>query len=149
MYQILRLEIVPAAVVVQRHWRAFVQRRAYAAIIDATINLQTLIRGAYASYRYQRWKSGAICIQKIWRCFSAQLNYQMALLDIIAVQSRVRKNQAIRYAEMKTIAVGTVQRAARLSLARSTVARKRKELKSSIMIQVSTASTFEFLIASR
>lgn len=136
IYQLLLLEVVPAASVAQRHWRGFVQRRAYASIIDCTIILQALWRGALEVRRDRARRAGATCIQRIWRGFWTQLHYQMDMLDIVAVQCLVRKQQANQLARRRTHAVATLQSAARLFVAKLVLERKRRERNAAITIQV-------------
>jgi myosin heavy subunit len=137
-YQLMLLERVPAATTIQRHRRGFVQRQRYAVVIDAVIVLQSFTRGAVLVRNgwIRPWREGAICIQRIWRGFQVQLQYQMYLLDVILVQCTVRRNQGAKLAKRRFSAVSVVQRMSRGWVARMLLGKLRVETGAAIMIQV-------------
>ena len=137
-YQELLSEVIPTITVIQRHWRGFVQRRAYTSVIDATIQVQAFVRGAVLVRKslLGSWCDASTCIQRIWRGFWTQLHYQMDLMDIVAVQCLVRKQQAIHFAGRKATAAQVLQCFARGHLARMLRAQLRQERNAAILIQV-------------
>ena len=143
-YQLILCESVTATTNIQRHWRGYVQRRRYGEIIDAVINLQSFTRGAVLVRKrcMQRWRNGATHIQRIWRGFRAQLQYQLDLLDIILVQSTIRKHQAEKLANIRSASVLVVQRMSRGWLARILFAKLCRETAAAVAIQVRLGYSF-------
>lgn len=83
----------------------------------------------------QSWLSASTTIQRIWRGFWVQLHYQMDLLDVVAFQCFVRKQQAIKVSRQRKKCVGVLQRAGRCFLARKALAWRRRQRGASILIQ--------------
>ena len=139
LYQGMLSETVPAICTIQRHWRGYDQRRSYTAVVDAIIRIQAFARGAVLVRKslLGSWRDSSTCIQRIWRGFWVQLHYQMDLLDIVAVQCLVRKQQAINFANRKSRAVEILQYNVRGHLAKRCLARLRQERYATIIIQVS------------
>lgn len=138
VYQGMLSEAIPAICTIQRHWRGYSQRRSYTLVVDAIIRIQAFARGAVLVRMslLGSWRDGSTCIQRIWRGFWVQLHYQMDLLDIVAVQCLVRKQQAIHLANRKSRAVQVVQHNTREYLAKRRLARLRQKKYASIFIQV-------------
>ena len=132
-----------AAVIVQRAWRYSQHMKNVR--YEAAVSLQSFWRKVRAlrelrfqiaviiiqrSWRYTRDRCvtkywAAIQIQRIWRGFWGQLRLQIDLLDIITVQSCVRRFLASLKAKERLSAVRTLQRFAREVL--KTCRQKRKE----------------------
>ena len=138
LYQEILSVSIPAVRVVQRHWRGFAQRRLFASVVHATIQIQAFARGAILVRRalLGSWRDSSTCIQRIWRGFWVQMHYQMDLLDIVAVQSVVRRRQAINLALRKEKAVQVIQYNTRGYLAKRLLALLRLERSAAILVQV-------------
>lgn len=119
--QIQSLEL--AALTVQRAWWTFVQRWR---LRWAATTIQCIWRGSIARTELVRKilaeeqcdNHAAVVIQSAWRGFAAQVEFQMTLLDIITVQSLVRRRIALDTSETMVRALDTLQRASRCWLAK-------------------------------
>jgi hypothetical protein len=76
------------------------------------------------NYRYR----AASKIQCLWRSFSAQVQFQLDLLDIVAVQSVARRKLAIIMLKRAHAFAVVIQKAARRRFAFVCVVRRRKHL---------------------
>ena len=95
-----------SAILIQSIWRAYVGRQEMSAL---------------------KWRAAAITVQRFWRGFSAQVNYQMDLMDIILVQSLARRRFAKRHRERRLHSIDLLQGAMRCALARKAVSQMTKE----------------------
>jgi len=135
-----------ATTLIQAQWRGFLARQIYAAKVEeylAAQTIQRLWRGFQCLREYRRGRVAAICIQtrfrgvqtrktvdvalyrkaalkiqNIWRAFSAQVQYQLDVLDIVTVQSLARRMSAIAESKRRRRAVVVLQGTVRCSLAR-------------------------------
>lgn len=87
---------------------------------ECAISIQRVVRGDQSRRRValDEKRLAAVSIQKIVRGFSAQVQYQMDLFDIITIQSLLRRRTAIRDTIQRIDAVGIIQCATRCALAR-------------------------------
>jgi hypothetical protein len=85
-----------AARVLQRHFRGFVARSWLRSVLNARKAAAT-IQHAWRMYsrRLSDQAAAATLIQCVWRSFWAQVQYYMHVMDIIAVQSCVRRRLAV------------------------------------------------------
>lgn len=109
-----------AAITIQRVWRGQMDLILYSLKRECAISIQRVVRGDQSRRRValDEKRLAAVSIQKIVRGFSAQVQYQMDLLDIITIQSLLRRRTAIRDTIQRIDAVGIIQCATRCALAR-------------------------------
>ena len=115
-----------AACFIQANWRMFIQRTKYLISVESIILVQKVVRGFNARKKlpFRRYQRAATLIQRVWRGFSAQVRFQMDHMDIICVQSVVRRHLACKLFQRRLCAITTLQGALRCSIARKTYAEK-------------------------
>jgi hypothetical protein len=67
--------------------------------LSSVIAIQAWYRGVNARYEMGEREYSAIAIQSHWRRYLCQMSYQFDIIDIIIVQSIVRRRNAIRERE--------------------------------------------------
>jgi abnormal spindle-like microcephaly-associated protein len=105
---------------------------------EAVITIQRTWK-SYTS-RMQQKNEAAVQVQRIWRGFWAQLQFQIDIMDIVTVQSCVRKIFAVKRKQWQLQAVSMLQRTLRVSLAKNRLKEARltaKDYLAAIVIQVS------------
>ena len=111
----------------------------------SSLCIQVVYRGWKARKVLERQIAAATIIQREWKCFTAFLQYQSDLVDIIIVQSIVRRRQARILALAKSDAILTIQVAAlrwlALSRAKARFAKMvaRMQIRSASAISIQTA----------
>lgn len=85
---------------------------------NAATKIQSLVRSNKQRLQYNEMKQSAITLQKIWRGFSVQVQYQIDILDIVCVQSVVRRHLVSKAQKRRVSAASTIQRAFRCAAAR-------------------------------
>mmetsp|Transcript_36315 Transcript_36315/g.87585 ORF Transcript_36315/g.87585 Transcript_36315/m.87585 type:complete len:1780 (+) Transcript_36315:1382-6721(+) len=115
-----------AACFIQTNWRMFIQRTKYLISIESIILMQKVARGFNARKKlpFRRYQRAATLIQKVWRGFSAQVRFQIEHMDIICVQSVVRRHLACKTVRRRVCAIAKLQGAMRCSIARKTYSEK-------------------------
>jgi myosin heavy subunit len=109
-----------AACTIQTVWRGHFQLTLYTVFVESAILLQKVVRGHLSrkAFHLQQFALAAQTIQSAWRSFSAQVKFQIDLLDIISIQTLFRCRQAKRERESRNRSVATLQSAFRCALAR-------------------------------
>jgi abnormal spindle-like microcephaly-associated protein len=101
---------------IQSMWRRKSARNRNIIVSHGLILLQALIRGHF-SRRLQIVKvKAATEIQRVWRGFTAQVLFHIDKLDIITVQSLMRRNIAARKCNKKQVALRKIQAFSRMIL---------------------------------
>lgn len=80
-----------SAIILQRVWRGSRARNNILNILHGVVKFQAAWRGHSVREIVCCQHEACVCFQRIWRGFWAQLQYQMLLLDIITVQSVIRR----------------------------------------------------------
>lgn len=117
--------VTACAIHCQRLWRGHASRQQTLIALSSIILFQALARGKRRRMQFLASKRAAVCVQRIWRGFSAQLQLQLDILDIEAVQSAVRRKLAINRVKRSVQAILVLQLAIRGYLARCILKRKR------------------------
>lgn len=88
---------------------------------ESSARIQAIVRGWKARNMLNRQAIAATVIQREWKCFIAFLQYQSDLVDVVIVQSIVRRRQARNLMQAKKTSLATIQAAVRrcLSLRRA------------------------------
>eukprot|EP00984_Skeletonema_dohrnii_P031823 scaffold24849_cov104-Skeletonema_dohrnii-CCMP3373.AAC.2 len=88
-----RQEIIQykASRLIQGQARRFLAMKSYHIALRGCVSLQSLVRGVRLRTRVIEMSTAAREIQKIWRGYDAKVRYGFELLDIITVQSVVRR----------------------------------------------------------
>ena len=88
-----RQEIIQykASRLIQGQARRFLAMKSYHIALRGCLSLQSLVRGVRLRTRVIEMNTAAREIQKIWRGYDAKVRYGFELLDIITVQSVVRR----------------------------------------------------------
>ncbi|KAG1657561.1 hypothetical protein FOA52_006761 [Chlamydomonas sp. UWO 241] len=100
-----------AAVMIQKHVRRHIARRAFDARKAAVVALQAVVRALFArrAYKTMREAWGATTIQRHWRGHAAQTRYQCARRMILAVQAAWRgRTERARFAHMRRVRAAVV-----------------------------------------
>jgi len=109
---------------------------------NSVIVVQKIARARHAKKIFsieqdkRQCEHAAISIQKIWRGFSKQVQFQMDTMDIICVQSISRKFLASRAYQRSITAASAIQRASRCAAARQTRSLRKLVLDTQVMNSV-------------
>jgi hypothetical protein len=121
-----------AAVTIQHWWRNNVSRLHQQLMVAASTVIQTHWK-AFRARRHTKMVQSACKIQRIWKVFLAQVNLQLAFIDILTVQAVARRFLARQEYMKRRQAVQLLQQKTKAHL----VARKaHKENQSAHCIQV-------------
>ena len=92
---------------IQRFLRGCMARDRFVESYLGVLTIQALMRGHTARKSLAKSRKAAVQIQRVWRGFSAALQYQVSLLDIVAIQSLARKKLAmgLRIKHLKAISI--------------------------------------------
>ncbi len=102
------------------HWSRF----RFIQLKEASVVLQQMARARqarqvlYFKQKQRQYQESAVLIQKLWRGFSAQVQFQIDILDIICVQSVVRRYIASKAYRTCVSAASVIQRAYKCAAAR-------------------------------
>lgn len=134
-----------AAIIIQSKWRSYSACSSYQRKLDLTVAIQSIYRGLQVRRELQFLGACASAMQATWRRYWAELQYQVDLVDIILVQSAIRRRKAVVERKRRETAVLVMQCFVRMSIARKTVQRLRdddvehkQQQDASICIQVKT-----------
>ena len=100
-----------------RHWLA---RKYFLRLRCAAITIQKSTRAHHArkEFLFEQKANASITIQKIWRGFSKQVQFQMDIMDIVYAQSLCRKFLASKAYRKSIKAASVIQRSFRCATAR-------------------------------
>jgi IQ calmodulin-binding motif len=82
---------VTSATRLQSLWRKHKRHREFALVKRSTSLLQVILRSKIATKQFHIAQKAAVAIQKNWRSFWAQMQYQINLLDITSIQRIARR----------------------------------------------------------
>ena len=113
-----------AAIRIQAKYRCKSLRLQFLSFKSAIIAIQQIARVRQArrvlilKQKHRLHEQSAITLQKIWRGFAMQVQFQIDVMDIICVQSISRRYLVRKAFKRNTIAVSVIQRAFRCATAR-------------------------------
>jgi hypothetical protein len=122
-YKQYKLE-TSSATKIQSIFRSNLSRLRFLELKRASLILQQMARSRQArkilllKQQQHQYEQSAIAIQKIWRGFSKQVQFQIDMMDVICVQSVCRRHIVSRAYNRSVLAVSLIQRAFRCSAAR-------------------------------
>jgi myosin heavy subunit len=122
-YKQFKLE-TNSATKVQAFIRSKLSRLRFLEMKSASIVVQQMARARQArnilsiKQKQRQFEQSAITLQRVWRGFSVQVQYQMDVFDIICVQSIARRYSVSRAYKRGIVALSTIQRAFRCAAAR-------------------------------
>ena len=109
---------------IQAVLRSYLARTHFLKLKKSAIVVQKIARVHHARKVFaleqntRQCEDAAISIQRIWRGFSNQVQFQMDIFDIVCIQSVSRKFLASRAYQRSITSVSTIQRASRCAAAR-------------------------------
>ncbi len=114
------ISLFEAVTKIQKIWRGYCQSIVFEITREFAISIQKLVRGFLVrkSFSMEKMSAAAVVVQKTWRCFFAQLQYNLDVLDVVCIQCLVRTKAARKVASRRFIAIACLQRAVRCALAR-------------------------------
>jgi abnormal spindle-like microcephaly-associated protein len=116
-----------AATVVQAAWRGFTAYTSFSEALWGFTLLQAHLRGAVDRIIHRRKVAAAIEIQRIFRGFLSQVSFHVDMLDIVTIQSLVRRYLAIRLRNRKEKAISVSQSFIRMQLSMRVLERMKIE----------------------
>jgi abnormal spindle-like microcephaly-associated protein len=118
-----------AATALQKAWRRYIQRVEFMSLRSSAIVIQCCFRVAQAleAAEFKRREKAATSLQRIWRGFFQQVQFQLEMMDIVCVQSQVRKYLARRRFLVIYHSTLRIQRCCRCAAARKHLALRRME----------------------
>lgn len=122
-YRQFKLE-TSSATKIQAFFRSNLSRWRFLEMKSASIVVQQMARARQArntlfvKQQQRQFEQSAIILQRVWRGFSVQVQYQMDVFDIICVQSIARRSIVSRAHKRSISASSIIQRAFRCAAAR-------------------------------
>ncbi|XP_055853290.1 myosin-VIIa [Episyrphus balteatus] len=91
-----------AAIMIQKHWKGYAQRKRYKLMVQGYMRLQALIRSRVLSHRFRQLRARVTGLQCHCRGFLVRREYGHKMWAIITIQSYVRRMIAMRkYRKLK------------------------------------------------
>jgi len=81
---------VAAAILIQKMWRGYFQRREYIDIIIATTRIQSMVRAFVQKRRFRKLQNGVILAQSLARRYKQRKAYKKILSTFIVAQAIIR-----------------------------------------------------------
>ncbi len=126
------------------HWARlrFVEMKKASIVVQKMARVRRARKVLYFKQKQHEYEQSAIAIQKVWRGFSKQVQFQIDLLDIVCVQSVARRHLASKAYKRTVVATCVIQRAFRCAAARQDTAFRKLVLDTMVMessIKIQTA----------